>query len=126
MSLAIPTWLYDHEPVGRFASHIAKYFANSIREDGLLRVAGAGVVFAPGGAGTVQEVFQDLAVNTYADPADRAPMVFLNRDHFTDSGVYDVVTRMAAAADPPFARSDLDHRRRRRGDGGDRQRVSFL
>ena len=102
VSLAIPTWLYDHEPVGRFASHIAKYFANSIREDGLLRVAAAGIVFAPGGAGTVQEVFQDLAVNTYADPASRAPMVFLNRDHFTRSGVYDVVQRMAETADPPF------------------------
>ncbi len=102
ISLAIPTWLYDHEPVGRFASHIAKYFANSIREDGLLRVAGAGILFAPGGAGTVQEVFQDLAVNTYSEPARRAPMVFFGREHFRSSGVHEVVVRMAAAADPPF------------------------
>jgi len=33
------------------ASHIAKYFSNSIGEDGMLAVATAGIVFAPGGAG---------------------------------------------------------------------------
>lgn len=103
VSLAIPTWLYDHEPVGRFASHIAKYFANSIREDGLLRVARAGIVFARGGAGTIQEVFQDLAINAYTGPAERAPMVFFGRGFYTANGVHDVVVRMAAEADPPFA-----------------------
>lgn len=102
-SLAIPTWLYDHEPVGRFASHIAKYFANSIREDGLLRVARAGIVFAPGGAGTVQEVFQDLAVNAYADPDERAPMVFLGREFFTASGVFAAAVTTAEGGEPPFA-----------------------
>lgn len=101
-SLAIPTWLYGHEPVGRFATHIAKYFANSIREDGLLRVAGAGIVFAPGGAGTVQEIFQDLAVNAYSDAGDRAPMVFLGADWFRSNGIAAVVERFAAAAEPPF------------------------
>ncbi|HET6830973.1 MAG TPA: hypothetical protein VFH44_06430 [Solirubrobacterales bacterium] len=102
-SLAIPTWLYGHEPVGRFASHIAKYFANSIREDGLLRVAGAGIVFAPGGAGTVQEIFQDLAVNAYAPPGERAPMVFLDAGWFRGNGIAAVVERFAAEAEPPFA-----------------------
>jgi predicted Rossmann-fold nucleotide-binding protein len=102
VSLAIPTWLYGHEPVGRFASHIAKYFANSIREDGLLRVAGAGIVFSPGGAGTVQEIFQDLAVNAYAPAAQRAPMVFLGSGWFRDNGIAAVVERFAAAAEPPF------------------------
>ncbi len=102
-SLAIPTWLYGHEPVGRFASHIAKYFANSIREDGLLRVAGAGIVFAPGGPGTVQEIFQDLAVNAYTRVGSRAPMVFLGSEWFRSSGIAAVVERFAAAAEPPFA-----------------------
>ena len=32
-SLAIPTWGYGHEPPTPFATHIAKYFQNSIRED---------------------------------------------------------------------------------------------
>lgn len=103
VSLAIPTWLYGHEPVGRFASHIAKYFANSIREDGLLRVAAAGIVFSPGGAGTVQEIFQDLAVNAYSPAAERAPMVFLGIDWFRSSGIAAVVERFAEAAEPPFA-----------------------
>ncbi|MCL4286338.1 MAG: LOG family protein [Thermoleophilia bacterium] len=103
VSLAIPTWLYGHEPVGRFATHIAKYFANSIREDGLLRVAAAGIVFAPGGAGTVQEIFQDVAVNAYAPAGERAPIVFLGAEWFRSSGIVAVVERFAGAADPPFA-----------------------
>jgi hypothetical protein len=47
-------------------------------------------------------VFQDLAVNTYAEPERRAPMVFFGREHFRSSGVHDLVMRIAAAADPPF------------------------
>ena len=35
-SVGIPTWFYGHEPPNPFASHIAKYFANATREDGLL------------------------------------------------------------------------------------------
>lgn len=101
-SLAIPTWLYAGEPVGRFATHIAKYFANSIREDGLLRIAEAGIVFAPGGAGTVQEVFQSGAINAYGDPAERAPMLFLGVEHFRSSGIWDLVQLMAHRADPPY------------------------
>jgi len=101
-SLAIPTWLYGNEPVGRFASHIAKYFANSIREDGLLRIADAGIVFAPGGPGTVQEVFQDAAINAYAEPADRAPMVFLGADHFRESGIWELACRVAREREEPF------------------------
>ena len=101
-SLAIPTWHYGHEPVGRFASHIAKYFANSIREDGLLRLADHGIVFARGGAGTIQEVFQDAALNAYALPAERVPMVFLGREFFTGNGVWSAMQGQAAIAAPPY------------------------
>lgn len=66
MSVGIPTWLYGHEPPALFATHIAKYFANSVREDGLLAIAKHGVIFAPGSAGTTQEIFQDAAQNHYA------------------------------------------------------------
>ncbi len=66
MSVGIPTWLYGHEPPAPFATHIAKYFANSVREDGLLSIAKHGVIFAPGSAGTTQEIFQDAAQNHYA------------------------------------------------------------
>src|SRR5690606_12288224 len=60
-TIGIPTWLYGHEPPTPLATAHAKYFETSIREDGLLAVAKAGVVFAEGSAGTLQEVFQDAA-----------------------------------------------------------------
>jgi predicted Rossmann-fold nucleotide-binding protein len=80
-SLAIPTWFYPGEPVGQFASHIAKYFANSIREDGLLAIAVSGVVYAPGRAGTLQELFQDAAQNAYGIRG-QSPMVLFGSDWY--------------------------------------------
>ncbi len=80
-SLSIPTWFYGHEPPTPFASHIAKYFANALREDGLLAIAGAGIVYAPGSAGTIQEIFQDAAQNHYESFGRFSPMVFLDLDH---------------------------------------------
>ena len=83
VSVGIPTWLYGHEPPTPFATHHAKYFENSIREDGLLAVATSGVVFVPGGPGTVQEVFQDLAQNAYRSVGGVfSPMVLLDVDGY--------------------------------------------
>ena len=80
-SLSIPTWFYGHEPPTPFASHIAKYFSNPLREDGLLSIAVDGVIYAPGSAGTVQEIFQDAAQNVYRVVSDRfSPMAFLDTD----------------------------------------------
>ena len=94
-SLAIPTWVNEGEPISQFASHIAKYFSNSIREDGLLAVATAGIVFAPGGAGTMQEIFQDAAQNAYR-VFGRSPMAFLGRRHYCDdTGLYPALQRQA-------------------------------
>jgi predicted Rossmann-fold nucleotide-binding protein len=94
-SLAIPTWMSEGEPISQFASQIAKYFSNSIREDGLLAVATGGIVFAPGGAGTVQEIFQDAAQNAYK-VFGRSPMAFLDRQHYCeDTGLYPALRRQA-------------------------------
>lgn len=82
-SLGIPTWHYGHEPPAAFATLIAKYFANSVREEGLLAVANHGVVFSPGSAGTTQEIFQDAAQNHYKSYGPPAPMVFLGTEHWT-------------------------------------------
>jgi predicted Rossmann-fold nucleotide-binding protein len=82
-SLAIPTWFYPGEPVGQFASHIAKYFANALREDGLLARCTAGVVFLPGAAGTVQEIFDAATPNYYGSRGEPAPMVLVDREHWT-------------------------------------------
>ena len=82
-SLGVPTWFYGHEPPNAFASHIAKYFRNAIREDVLLHVCTAGIVFLPGRSGTVQEVFQDACENYYADPGTVAPMVLVGTGFWT-------------------------------------------
>lgn len=82
-SLAVPTWHYGHEPVTPLASHAAKYFLNSIREDVLLYLASQGIIFAPGRAGTLQEVFQDAAQNYYPDEGKFfSPMIFFDADGF--------------------------------------------
>jgi predicted Rossmann-fold nucleotide-binding protein len=78
-SLGVPTWVYASEPTSAFSTHIAKYFTNSIREDGLLALARSGVVYTPGGAGTAQEIFTDAAQNTNTLYEVRSPMVFLGR-----------------------------------------------
>jgi len=81
-SLGVPTWVYVDEPTSAFATHIAKYFTNSIREDGLLAIARSGVVYAPGGAGTAEEIFTDTAQNSLTLYEVRSPMVFFGRDFF--------------------------------------------
>ena len=83
-TLGIPTWHYGHEPPNVFASAIAKYFRNSTREATLLQVCDAGIVFLPGLAGTVQEVFQDACENYYADRSQVAPMVLVGSTYWTE------------------------------------------
>ncbi|MFI6103977.1 LOG family protein [Streptomyces sp. NPDC051310] len=83
-SVGIPTWFYGHEPPNAFAAHIAKYFSNATREDGLLARCTAGVVFLPGAAGTVQEVFDNTTPNYYGSRGEPTPMVLVNRTHWTE------------------------------------------
>ena len=82
-SLGSPTWFYGHEPATPFATHIAKYFLNSVREDTLLSIAKGGIIYSPGSAGTLQEIFQDAAQNHYETFGFASPMVFLGRDYYT-------------------------------------------
>lgn len=84
VSLAIPTWFYGHEPTNDFATAVAKYFSNSIREDGLLAIATHGVVYTPGAAGTVQEVFMDATQNHYNVFGVVSPMVFVDSAFWAD------------------------------------------
>src|SRR5207237_446994 len=58
-SLGVPTWFYGHEQPNIFATYIAKYFENSVREEGLLSIASRGVIFAEGSAGTLEEIYQN-------------------------------------------------------------------
>jgi predicted Rossmann-fold nucleotide-binding protein len=82
-SVGIPTWLYGHEPATPFATEHAKYFENSIREEGLLTLAIYGAIYAPGSSGTLQEIFEDANQNFYVPPNEgMSPMVFLDIDDF--------------------------------------------
>lgn len=100
-NLAIPTWFYGHEPSNVFASHIAKYFSNSIREDTLLAMALYGVVYAPGSAGTTQEIFQEAAQNHYGTFGYYSPMVFLSKKRYVeDTSLYSVLHQLAV--DQPY------------------------
>ena len=117
-SLAVPTWFYGHEPTNVFCDRVAKYFSNGLREDVLLAVARGGIVFAPGSAGTLQEVFMDLAQNHYGTFVDRSPMVFLGAAAFgpvhalvtefaAQRGMADVYGDLIALVDDPLAAVDF-------------------
>ncbi|MDF9796082.1 putative Rossmann-fold nucleotide-binding protein [Catalinimonas alkaloidigena] len=95
-SIGIPTWHYGHEPATPFASRIAKYFANSVREEGLLTIAKGGVIFSPGSAGTVQEIFQDAAQNHYLSFGYASPMIFLNQKYWVEElPIYPLLKKLA-------------------------------
>lgn len=95
-SLGVPTWLYGHEPPTCFALHIAKYFANSVREEGLLAIARNGVVFSPGSAGTIQEIFQDATQNHYKTFGHASPMIFFGNVYWTHTKpIYPLITQLS-------------------------------
>ena len=97
-SLGLPTWYYSKEWPNLFASHLGKYFFNSLREDGLVSVATAGIVFGKGEAGTVQEIFQNASLNYYRqDGRAPTPMVFVGSDYWS-----------AAPGEEPSAEATVD------------------
>ncbi|TDC33099.1 hypothetical protein E1211_19755 [Micromonospora sp. 15K316] len=98
--LAVPTWLYGHEPANLFAGRIAKYFSNAIREDTILRLARGGIVFAPGRAGTVQEVFQAATKTFYGTDGSSGAYVFLDRTFWTTELPVESLLRPLLAASP--------------------------
>jgi hypothetical protein len=66
-----------------FATHYAKYFQNSIREETLILNSRAGVIYAQGGGGTVREVFEDAERNYYVpDAKSFTPMIFFDAEGF--------------------------------------------
>lgn len=96
-SLGVPTWLYGHEPATPFATHIAKYFDNSIREDFILTAAYGGIIFTPGSAGTLQEVFQEAVQNHYLSFGFASPMVFFGSQFWEEEvPVYPLMQHLMA------------------------------
>lgn len=83
-SIGIPTWFYGHEPPNAFATRIAKYCSNALREDVLLNSCRGGLIYLPGAAGTVQELFQAVTASYYAtNPADLTPLVLVGVEQWT-------------------------------------------
>ena len=102
-SLAVATWRFDDEPISQFATHIAKLFQNSVREDGLLSIADAGVAYFAGGFGTLREIFQDLAQNSSARPVHQMAMVFVDTAAYGQPGsAFHLARDRARDAAPPF------------------------
>ncbi|HEX9164025.1 MAG TPA: hypothetical protein VF980_20125 [Thermoanaerobaculia bacterium] len=86
-SVGVPTWFYGHEQPNVFATYLAKYFENSVREEGLLAIAARGVIFAEGSAGTLQEIFQNACqvyYRTYRRTA--TPMILFGTDYWNPPG----------------------------------------
>lgn len=82
-SIGVPTWFYGHEPPNVFAGKIAKFFSNALREDLLLVLVTSGVVYLPGAAGTVQEIFQAATPGYYSEDGG-VPIVLLGREHWQE------------------------------------------
>ncbi len=106
-TLGIPTWFYGHEPPNLFATHIAKYFANSVREAILLELCTGGIVFLPGSAGTVQEIFQDACENYYGAPETITPMVLVGHGHWQETYPAWPMLQALAAGKPMAGRIHL-------------------
>ncbi|MDT5040980.1 MAG: hypothetical protein QOE51_1965 [Actinoplanes sp.] len=104
--LALPTWLYGHEPANLFAGQIGKYFSNAVREDSILRLSRGGIVFAPGWAGTVQEVFQAATKTFYQTDGPSGAFVFLGVDHWAKLPV-EALLRSLLAQSPHGDQSHL-------------------
>jgi predicted Rossmann-fold nucleotide-binding protein len=98
--LAIPTWFYGHEPSNLFAARVGKLFSNSVREELILRLSRGGIVFAPGQAGTVQEVFQAATMTFYGTDGGSGPFVFLGRDYWTEQLPVERLLRPLLACSP--------------------------
>ena len=85
-TIGIPTWFYGHEPPNVFATSIIKYFSNALREDILLNRCRGGIIYLPGQAGTVQEIFQALTGNYYAASEDEmTPLIMLGNRYWSQT-----------------------------------------
>jgi len=101
-SLGLSTWHYGFtEPSNVFASFHAKIFSNALREDLVTGIANGAIVFNPGSAGTMQEVFQNACFNHYSDPGKESPTIFLNRQFWEPHHAFSLLK--AQSTGKPYA-----------------------
>ena len=66
----------------------------------MLAIAKGGVIFTPGSAGTMQEVFQDLAQNHYESYGYASPMIFLDIEFWTKKRpIFPIIQQMSDQGD---------------------------
>jgi predicted Rossmann-fold nucleotide-binding protein len=107
--LSIPTWFFGHEPANLFASQIGKMFSNASREEVILKLSRGGIVFAPGRAGTVQEVFQAATLTFYGITELSGPFIFLDRRFWTEELPIEKVLAPLLAVSPLGDQRPLIH-----------------
>ena len=49
-----------------------------------MTVAKGGIIYTPGSAGTMQEIFQDAGQNHYETEGYASPMIFMGKDYYTN------------------------------------------
>jgi predicted Rossmann-fold nucleotide-binding protein len=83
-SLAVPTWSHGHQPPNAFATGIAKFLGRAARDDWFLGGSGFDLMFLPGAAGTVRDVFE-AAAPLYYSPigAPTRRLILVGTDHWT-------------------------------------------
>lgn len=85
VSVGIPTWVHGHEPPNPFPAKIAKFFQASTRQDILIEITKGGIIFSPGSAGTLREVFQTVEQNHYNLWDNKYPMVFYDKKYWENT-----------------------------------------
>ena len=53
-------------------------------KDGILTIAKGGIIYSPGSAGTMQEIFQEAVQNHYLSFGYASPMIFMNMRYWTE------------------------------------------
>ncbi|HEV3168737.1 MAG TPA: hypothetical protein VGZ32_00280 [Actinocrinis sp.] len=83
-SLAVPTWSHGHQPPNAFASGIAKFLGRAARDDWFLSGSAFDLLFLPGAAGTVRDIFE-AAAPLYYTPIGAATrrLILVGADHWT-------------------------------------------
>ncbi|WP_405709636.1 MULTISPECIES: Rossmann fold nucleotide-binding protein [unclassified Streptomyces] len=83
-SLGVAPWtnVYGEDPANAFVTVMAKFLTRTLEDFGVLGLANAGLVFLPGAAGTVQEIFEAAMPSYYTDGPIR-PIILVGKEHWT-------------------------------------------
>jgi predicted Rossmann-fold nucleotide-binding protein len=83
-SLAVPTWSHGHQPPNAFATGIAKFLGRAARDDWFLSKSAFDLLFLPGAAGTVRDIFEAVEPLYYTPIGKHTRrIVLVGADHWT-------------------------------------------